>query len=73
MAEYYSNVLRDLAKMLDSDEDISGFRKIYARIAVGSADRIDELQMQLGGRIEHIARQADTIMHLKENSNGKNS
>lgn len=70
MAEYYSTALRDLSKLLDSEEDINGVRKIFARITANSADRIDELQMQFGSRIEQNARLIDENMRLK---NGKTS
>lgn len=67
MSQYHSNMLRDLAKFLDSEDEtpVINVRRIWARIVSDSADRIDELQKQLGARIEQTARLQDEIYKLK--------
>lgn len=64
MAEYYSNQLRDIAEELHKKPEIPN--QIYANILKGAADRIDELQSQLGGRIIQIARMQDKIDSIKK-------
>lgn len=64
MAEYYSSALRDMAKNLNSDDPQVVF-SIYANIAQGAANRIDDLQHELGQRIIQIARLRDEIQRMK--------
>jgi hypothetical protein len=64
MAEYYSEQLRTIAKDLKGTKgDV--VMTIYADILRGAADRIDELQKQLGERIEQVARLTDENQKLK--------
>ena len=64
MAEYYSSKLREIAKLLKENGD--PVNSIHARIIEGSADRIDDLQKELGSRIIQIAGMQDKIDTTKK-------
>lgn len=66
MAEYYSDQLRTIAKSLKAQKgDV--VMTIYGDILRSAADHIDDLQKQLGARIEQVARLTDENRKLKEN------
>lgn len=67
MSQYHSNVLRDLATWLkDRPDDVVKASRIWINILNSSADRIDELQRQVGYRLEQNARLSDEVNHLKK-------
>lgn len=64
MAEYYSSRLRDMANELKVDGD--PVNSIRARIMEGAANRIDDLQKNLAGRLCQIARMQDELDKLRK-------
>lgn len=66
MSEYHSNVLRDLATWLkERPNDVVSINTMWARIVCDAADRIDDLQRQVGVGLEQTARLADEVQKLK--------
>ena len=64
MAEYYSSRLRDIANKLKVDGDPVNY--IRASIMEGAANRIDDLQKNLAGRLCQIARMQDELDKLRK-------